>query len=67
MAQMVKNLPAMQGLIPGSGRSPGERNANPLLPEKSHGQTSRANYSPWDHKESDGTEQLNTFIASNEV
>ena len=27
MAQMVKNLLAMQGLIPGSGRSPGERNA----------------------------------------
>ena len=30
---MVRNLPAMQGdpgLIPGSGRSPGERNDNPL-------------------------------------
>ena len=33
LAQMVKNLPAMQeilGLIPGSGRSPGEGNGNPL-------------------------------------
>ena len=33
MAQMVKNPPAMQadqGLIPGSGRSPGEGNGNPL-------------------------------------
>ena len=30
---MVKNLPAnqeMAGLIPGSGRSPGERSGNPL-------------------------------------
>ena len=30
---MVKNLPALQGdagLIPGSGRSPGEGNGNPL-------------------------------------
>ena len=34
VAQMVKNLPAMQetpaGSIPGSGRSPGEGNGNPL-------------------------------------
>ena len=39
MIQLVKNLPAKQdttcnagnvGLIPGSGRSPGERNGNPL-------------------------------------
>ena len=32
-AQLVKNLPAMLedlGLIPGSGRSPGEGNDNPL-------------------------------------
>ena len=27
---MVKNLPANAGLIPGSGRSPGEGNGNPL-------------------------------------
>ena len=33
MAQMVRNLPAMQEtqvLIPGSGRSPGEENSNSL-------------------------------------
>ena len=33
MAQMVKNLPAMwktMSSIPGSGRSPGEGNGNPL-------------------------------------
>ena len=33
MAQMVKNLPANTGdagSIPGSGRSPGEGNGNPL-------------------------------------
>ena len=33
VAQLVKNLPANAGdvgLVPGSGRSPGERNGNPL-------------------------------------
>ena len=30
MAQMVKNLPAMQSLILGLRRSPGEGNDNPL-------------------------------------
>ena len=33
MAQSLNNLPVMQetlGLIPGSGRSPGEGNGNPL-------------------------------------
>ena len=33
VAQLVKNMPAMQEtwvLIPGLGRSPGERNGNPL-------------------------------------
>ena len=34
VAQLVKNLPAMQktgfDLIPGLGRSPGEENGNPL-------------------------------------
>jgi len=42
------------GLIPGSGKSPGEGNGNPLqysCLEKSHGQRrSLAGYSPWDHK-----------------
>ena len=30
MAQLVKNLPAIQGLIPGLGRSPGEGQGYPL-------------------------------------
>ena len=37
------------GLIPGSGRSPGGGNGNPLqysCPENPHGQRSRAGYSP---------------------
>ena len=55
------------GSIPGSGRSPGEGNGNPLqysffvylfytpvfLPGKLYGQRSLGGYSPWGHKESD--------------
>ena len=53
---MVKNLPASAGdtrdgsLIPGLGRCPGVESGNPLqysLPEKSHGQSSMVDYSPW--------------------
>ena len=56
------NLPASAGdpgLIPGSGRSPGEGNGNPLqysCLENTHGQKSLVSYSPWDHKELDTTE-----------
>ena len=56
VAQMVKNLPVNVGdlsSIPGSGRTPGEGNGNPLqyfLPEESHGQKSLAGYSPWGRK-----------------
>ena len=49
------------GSIPGSGRPPGEGNDNPLqysCLEKSHGLRSLIDYSPWDSKESDITEQL---------
>ena len=49
------------GLIPGSGRSPGEENGNPLqyyCLEKSHGQRSLVGYSPRCCKESDTTERL---------
>ena len=62
---MVKNLPAPAGdatdagLIPGSGRAPGEGNGNPLqysCLEKSRGQRSLAGYSPWGCKELDVTE-----------
>ena len=51
---MVKNLPANAGdvedagLIPGSERSPGGGNGNPVfLPGESHGQRSLVGYSPW--------------------
>ena len=54
---MVKNLPADAGdtrdagLIPGSGRSPGGGNGNPVsLPGKFHGQRNMAGYSPRDHR-----------------
>ena len=48
------------GSIPGSGRSPGEGNGNPLqyLPGEFHGWRSLVGYSPWGHKESDMIEQL---------
>ena len=49
------------GLIPGSGRSPGEGVGYPLqysCLEKPHGQRSLAGYSPWGHKESDTTQRL---------
>ena len=66
-ASAVKNVPAKAGdtedvgLIPGSGRCPGEGNGNPLQYSclgKSHGQRSLAGYSPLGHKELDMTEQL---------
>ena len=51
------------GSIPGSGRSPGGGNGNPLqysCLENPHGQKSLAGYSPCRHKEPDTTEWLNT-------
>ena len=59
---MVKKSPVTagdRGSIPGSGRSPGEGNGNPLphfLPGESHGRSSLAGYSPRGHRESDMTE-----------
>ena len=56
---MVRNLPANVGdtadmnSIPGSGKSPGEGNGNPLQYSclgKSHGQRSLVGYSPQGHK-----------------
>ena len=56
------------GSIPGSGRSPGEGNGNPLryscLERKSHGQRSLVGYSPWGGKESDMTERLHFHFLS---
>ena len=61
------------GSIPGSRRSSGEGNGNPLQSsclqnpmekkkkkKKSHGERSLAGYRPWSCKESDRTEQLST-------
>ena len=64
---MVKNLPANAGdaggadSIPGSGRSPGERNGNPLqysCLENPIDKRSLVGYCPWGRKESDTTERL---------
>ena len=57
---MVKNPPISAGdagSIPGSGRSPGEENGNPLQYSclgnpVGRGATGLAGYSPWDHKNS---------------
>ena len=65
----IKNPPANAGtvreagLIPGSGRSPGEGNGwkwqpTPVfLPGESHGWRSLVGYSPWGQKELDTTEE----------
>ena len=53
------------GLQYKSERSPGEGNDNPYqysYLEKCHGQRHLVGYSPWDYKEFDMTEQLNTFF-----
>ena len=48
------------GLIPGSGRSPGEGNGNPLQ----YYCLENPMDSPWDHKESDMTERFHSLIYS---
>ena len=58
------------GSIPGSGRSPGEGNGNPLhfsCLKKSHGWRNLAGYSPWGCKESDTTEQLTFSLSVSEI
>ena len=58
------------GSIPGSGRSPGEGNGNPLQHsclEKSHGWRSLIGYSSWGRKESDTTERLHFQNANGET
>ena len=54
------------GLIPGSGRSPGEGKATTavFLPGESHGLRSLVGYSPWGRKESNTTKRLGMFIRS---
>ena len=50
------------GSIPGSGRSPREDPLQYSFLKNPHGQRSFVGYSPWDRKESDTTEQLNTHM-----
>ena len=58
------------GLIPGTGRSPGEGNGNPLqyscLENPMEGEAWRAIYSPWGYRESDMTSH-DTLYALMEV
>ena len=70
MVLVVKNPPANAGgiidvdLIPGSGRSPGGGNGQPIpvfLPGESRGQKSLAGYSPWSCKELDLTEHTSNY------
>ena len=61
VAQMVKNLPAMQEtrFSPLCQEIPWRREWQPtpiFLPGEFHGQGSLEGYSSWDHKESDTTE-----------
>ena len=61
MAQMIKNLSAMQETTfdPWVGKIPWRREWLPtpvFLPGKFHGHRSLEGYSPWDHKQSDMTE-----------
>ena len=63
VAQMVKNLPAIQETqVQSLGRKdPLEKEWQPtpvLLSGEFHGQRSLMDYSPWSHKESDTTERL---------
>ena len=63
VAQTIKNLPAMletqvQFLAQEDALEKGMAITLAFLPEGVHGQRNLAGYSPWDHKESDTTEQL---------
>ena len=65
MAQMVKNLPAVQetGFCVWFGKIPCRGEWQPstvFLPGEFHGQRSLAGYSPWGCKELDMTERLST-------
>ena len=69
VAQMVKNLPAVQrpGFDPWVGKTPWRRKWLPtlvFLPRESHGQRSLAVYSPWSLKMSDTTEWLSLQFTS---
>ena len=55
---MVKSLPARQGSITGSGRSPGGVHGNPLEYSCLEISMDRGTYSPKGHKELDMTEAM---------
>ena len=62
VTQLVKNLPAMQETwvrSPGLGRSPGEGKGYPL---QYSGLENSMDYSPWDRKELDMTEQFSLHL-----
>ena len=64
MAQLIKNLPAMQEMWVRSlgWGDPLEKEMathSSILPGESHGQRSLASYRPWGHKDSDMTEHTN--------
>ena len=68
MAQIVKNLPAMQVTqVRSLGQEdPLEREWKPtpvFLPGEFYGPRSLACYSPWGHKELDGTEKLTLLLS----
>ena len=68
MAQIVKNLPAMQVTQVGSlgQEDPLEREWKPtpvFLPGEFYGPRSLAGLSPWGHKELDRTEQLALLLS----
>ena len=72
LAQMVKNLPAMQetGVQFLCREDPLEKGVAThfsILAWKSHGQKSPTGYSPWGRKESDTTEQLTPFCLPNPI
>ena len=71
VAQLAKNPPAMwETWVRSLGwEDPLEKEMaihSSILPGKSHGQRSLEGYSPWGHKESDMTEQLQ-FLSFSEV
>ena len=74
VVQLVKHSPANArdtGSTPGSGRSSGEGNGNPLRYSclgKSHGQKSLVSCGPWGGKESGMTERLTlAYLLTNKI
>jgi len=72
VAQMIKHLPAMRETWVRSwvGKIPWRSKWQPtpvLLAGKFHGRRSLVGYGPWDHKESDMTEQLHSCTHSTKL